>query len=306
MPSLPDLEAWAVFAKVAEAGSFARAAVDLGLSKATISKAVARLEKRLGERLFHRTSRRLSLTETGRVLSVRAAQILADAEAVEAEALAQSATPRGRVRMAAPMSFGLEHVAPALADFFPAYPEISIDLHLADQAVDLVGGGFDLALRIAALSDSSMIARRLCQVRRLLVGAPGYFAGSGRPSHPSELSAHACLGYTYLPSGDNWRFVGLAGEEHSIAVTGPLRANNADALMPSLRAGIGIAVQPEFVVWRDLRAGRLEAVMNDWSAPPIALNVVTPRGGPRPPKVAALIEFLVRRFSERAAPWAKP
>ena len=264
------------------------------------------MEGRLGERLFHRTSRRLSLTETGRVLSVRAAQILADAEAVEAEALAQSAAPRGRIRMAAPMSFGVEHVAPALPDFCHAYPEISIDLHLSDQTIELVGGGFDMALRIAALSDSSMVARRLCQVRRLLVGAPDYFASRGRPLHPRDLARHACLGYSYLPSGDNWQFIGPAGEGHEIAVTGPLRANNADALMPALRAGLGVAVQPEFVVWRDLRAGRLEAVMSDWSAPPIALNIVMPPGGPRPPKVTALIEFLVRRFSERAAPWAQP
>jgi DNA-binding transcriptional LysR family regulator len=301
MPHLPDLEAWAIFAKVAEAGSFAGAAIELDLSKATVSKAISRLEGRLGERLFHRTSRRLSLTETGRVLSVRAAQILADAEAVEAEALAQSATPRGRIRMAAPMSFGVEHVAPALPDFFHAYPEISIDLHLGDQIVELVGGGFDLALRIATLSDSSIVARRLCHVRRLLVGAPGYFANRGRPSHPRDLAAHA-----YLPSGDSWRFFDSAGEEHDVAVTGPLRANNADALMPALRAGLGVAVQPEFVVWRDLRAGHLEAVMSEWSAPPIALNIVMPPGGPRPPKVTALIEFLVRRFSERAVPWVQP
>jgi DNA-binding transcriptional LysR family regulator len=170
----------------------------------------------------------------------------------------------------------------------------------------LVGGGFDLALRIAALSDSSIVARRLCHVRRLLVGAPDYFASRGRPSHPRDLAAHACLGYSYLPSGDSWKFFGSAGEEHDVAVTGPLRANNADALMPALRAGLGVAVQPEFVVWRDLRAGHLEAVMSEWSAPPIALNIVMPPGGPRPPKVTALIEFLVRRFSERAVPWVQP
>jgi DNA-binding transcriptional LysR family regulator len=203
------------------------------------------------------------------------------------------------------MSFGLEHVAPALPDFLVAYPAISIDLHLSDQAVDLVGGGFDLALRIAALSDSSLVVRRLCRVRRLLVGAPGYFAEHGRPSHPRELSRHSCLGYSYLPSGDTWQFIGPSGEAQAIAVTGPLRANNADALMASLRAGIGMALQPEFVVWRDLGEGRLEAVMTDWSAPPIALNIVTPPGGPRPSKITVLIEFLVRRFSELAAPWAK-
>jgi DNA-binding transcriptional LysR family regulator len=306
MTQLPDLEAWAIFAKVAEAGSFAGGARDLDLSKATVSKAIARLERRLGERLFHRTSRRLALTETGRALSVRAAQILAEAEAVEAEALAQSPTPRGRVRMAAPMSFGIEHVAPALPEFFRRYPEISLDLHLSDQTVDLVGGGFDLALRIAALSDSSMVARRLCRVRRLLVGAPAYFAAHGRPSHPRELAGHACLGYTYLPSGDNWQFTSLSGEALAVTVSGPLRANNADSLTPTLLAGLGLAVQPEFVIWRDLQAGRLEAVMTDWSAPPIAVNIVMPSGGPKPSKLTALIEFLVSRFSERTVPWAKP
>jgi DNA-binding transcriptional LysR family regulator len=303
MPQLPDLEAWAVFAQSSETGSFAAAAAELEFSKATVSKAISRLERRLGERLLHRTSRRLSLTETGRALSVRAAQMLAEAEAIEAEALAHSAAPRGRIRMAAPMSFGVEHVAPALPDFLNAYPEISIDLHLSDQTVELVGGGFDLALRIAALSDSSLIARRLCRVRRLLVGAPVYFANRGRPSHPRELAAHACLGYSYLPSGDSWQFFSPSGEEHAAAVSGPLRANNADALMPALRGGLGLAVQPEFVVWRDLREGRLEAVMSDWSAPPVALNLVTPPGGPRPPKVTVLIEFLARRFSEGTAPW---
>ena len=305
MPQLPDLEAWAIFAKVAEAGSFSRAAGELGLSKATVSKVIARLEGRLGERLFHRTSRRLSLTETGRVLSVRAARILDDAEAVEAEALAQSASPRGRVRMAAPMSFGLEHLAPVLPDFLAAYPAISIDLHLGDEVVDLVGGGFDLGLRIAALADSSLVARRLCQVRRLLVGAPEYFASHGRPSHPRDLSHHACLGYSYLPTGDRWPFVGPSGEECEARISGPLRANNGDLLMPSLRAGIGIALQPEFLVWRDLREGRLEAVLPDWAAPPIALNIVMPSGGPRPLKVAVLVEFLITRFSERTAPWSR-
>lgn len=303
MAHLPDLEGWAIFAKVAEAGSFARAAVELELSKATVSKAVSRLERRLGERLFNRTSRRMSLTDTGRVLSGRATQILADAEAVEAEALAQSATPRGRVRLAAPMSFGLLHVAPALPEFLAAYPAISVELHLSDEITDLVGGGFDAALRIAALTDSSMRARRLCEVRHLLVGSPAYFARQGRPSHPRELAQHACLGYSYLPSRDRWEFAGPDGETHSVAVRGPLTANNGDALTPSLLAGIGLAVQPEFVVWRDLQEGRLEAVMTQWLAPPIALNIVSPPGGPRPSKVTVLMEFLTRRFSGQAMPW---
>jgi len=302
---LPDLEAWAIFAKVAETGSFAGAASELGLSGATVSKALKRLETRMGERLIHRTSRRFSLTETGRVLALRAAQILAEGEAVEAEAQAKSATPRGRIRLAAPMSFGLRHVAPALPDFLVEYPEISVDLQLDDRMVDLVAGGIDVALRIAQLPDSSLIARRLCPVRRWVVGAPSYFARHGTPQRPRDLREHVCLAYSYLATGEIWRFTDASGVEEQVTVKPRLSANNADALQFALEAGAGIALQPDFLAWEAMQQGRLVAILQDWAAPELALNLVTPAGGPRAPRISALLEFLNRRFAAGIAPWTR-
>ena len=296
MPKLPDFTGLAVFAKVAELRSFALAAKELELSKATVSKAVARLEKKLGARLLNRTSRRLALTDAGHRMLDRAGRILAEGEAAESEAHAQSATPRGLVRLAVPMSFGLREVAPLIPQFLAIYPEVSVDLHLSDAVVDLIGAGFDAALRIAALPDSSLRARRLRDMRRYLVGAPSYLKRHGRPAHPRDLMRHACLCYAYLPTPDVWRFVNAAGEEIQVRPSGPLRANNADALAPALFAGLGLAVQPDFVVGDAVARGRLEVVMPEWSAPPIALHLVMPPGGPRPARVEAITEFLAQRL----------
>lgn len=304
MKKLPDFEAWAVFARVAEMGSFAAAADDLGISKATVSKAVTRLERRLGAPLFNRTSRRLSLTQTGRAALDAAARLVADGQALEDEITASAAAPRGTVKLAAPMSFGIQHLAPLLPEFLALYPDVTLDLWLSDYAVDLVGEGFDLALRIGALPDSSLRAQRLCDVRRPLVASPEYFRRHGRPPHPRDLERFPAILYSHLASPDLWRFESDDGEEAAVRVSGPLRTNNGDVVLPALLAGTGISVQPEFLVWRALRDGLLEEALPDWQASPIALHLVTPPGNLRPARVTAVIDFLARRL--RSAPWAMP
>jgi DNA-binding transcriptional LysR family regulator len=223
--------------------------------------------------------------------------MLAEAEAVEADALDQSASPRGVVRLAAPMSFGLRMVAPILPEFLALYPEVQVDLHLSDETIDMIGEGFDVALRIGVLPDSSLRARQLCPVRRLVVASPAYFDRRGRPTHPAQLADHALLGYAYLPTPDVWRFFNAAGEDSAVRPAGPLRANNGDALTPALLAGLGIAVQPDFIVAEALADGSLEQVLPDWSLRDGSLHLMTPPGGPRPARVEALIAFLAKALS---------
>lgn len=293
---LPDFEAWAIFATVVEQRSFVGAARALGLSKATVSKAVTRLETDVGATLFHRTSRTLSLTETGQRLAPRAAQILAEGICAEEEASDSARTPKGLVRLAAPMTFGLQHVAPALAEFLALYPEIEVDLHLDDRTTDLVEQGIDVALRIAQLPDSSLRARRLGPIRRRTVAAPAYLDRHGRPRHPAELGEHRCLCYTNVRS-DLWRFTGPDGADVAVRPAGPLRANSGEALMPALLAGLGVTVLPDFIIGADLAAGRLEEILPEWHWTPIALHLVTPPSALRPARVEALIDFLAARFS---------
>jgi DNA-binding transcriptional LysR family regulator len=300
MPNLPDLEGLAIFAKVVDMRSFAGAASELNLSKATVSKAVSRLEARLGTRLFNRTSRRLALTDAGRQLSARAAHILAEAEAAEDDARAQSSTPRGRVRLAVPMSFGVLHVAPLIAEFLATYPEVTIELNLSDAIVDLIGEGYDAAIRIGTLPDSSLVARRLCDSQRYLVGSPAYLKQHGRPNHPLQLADHACLGYTYSIGPETWRFTTKDGKSASVRPSGPLRANNGDAMMPALIAGIGLGVLPEFIVREALADGRLLRLLPEWTLASGAVYWLTPPGGPRPKRVDILRDFLMSKLSSPA------
>jgi DNA-binding transcriptional LysR family regulator len=298
MAKLPDFEGLAIFAKVVELRSFAAAASELALSKATVSKAVSRLEERLGARLFNRTSRRLALTDAGQKLSGRAERLLAEGEAAENEALAQSVAPRGLVRLAVPMTFGVKAVAPILPEFLQAYPDVAIDLHLDDAMVDLIGEGFDIALRIARLPDSSLIARRLCAVPRHTVAASSYLKRYGRPTHPMHLAQHKCFGYAYLSTPDVWHYSNAAGEQANVRPAGQLRVNNGEALLPAAIAGLGIADLPDFIVGDAIEAGEVEVILKGWKQPEGAVHLVTPPGGPRPARVEALADFLARHFAK--------
>jgi DNA-binding transcriptional LysR family regulator len=296
MSRLPDLEGLAIFAKVAQCRSFADAAAELRLSKATVSKAVSRIESRLGARLIIRTARRFELTDAGRQLAVRATHILAEGEAAEEAAVAQATVPRGLVRLAVPMSFGLLHVAPLLPEFLASFREVSIDLHLSDAMVDIVGENFDAAIRIAVQPRSPLVARRICEMPRYLVGSSDYLNKNGRPKHPLQLAQHRCLTYSYIATTEIWHFT-KGAKSASVQPSGPLRVNNGDAMMPALIAGTGLGILPEFILREALGANQRERLLPDWSLPLGAVFWVTPPAEPQPKRVEVLADFLTKKLA---------
>jgi len=294
---IPDFEAWAVFAAVAQHGSFTGAAVALGLSGATVSKTISRLEARIGATLLQRTTRSLSLTPIGQTLVGRAAALLSDAEEVEDVARDQAAGPRGLVRIAAPMSFGLAHIAPLLPDLADAFPGVSIMLDLSDAPSDLVTSGIDIAVRIGWLPDSRLKVRKLREIHTGIVASPGYLMTAGTPEHPEALSGHATLAYANLKSHDRWTLY-RGTEEVTVTVHNRFVTNSGDAMLPLLRAGKAIALMPDFLVADDLRDGTLTRVLPDWCYRPAGLYIVAPTSGPRPTRVTAVLEFLSRRLED--------
>ncbi|WP_109126355.1 LysR family transcriptional regulator [Dyella sp. C11] len=312
MSKLPDFEGLAMFGKVAEEGSFAGAATAMGVSVATVSRAVTRLEERLGGRLFNRTSRRLALTDYGRSLAERAAKIYSEAEEAEDFARETSSRPRGLVKLAVPLSFGARWVAPLLPEFFRTYPDIAIDLHATDTQADLIGEGFDAALRIAAMEDSSLVARLIAPMRRFLVASPGYLSRYGRPQHPNDLGPHPCLSYVNRNKRDVWRFTHRkTGEECLITPTGPLRVTSVEALLPMVLAGAAITELPEFAATPYFREKQLEPLLTDWRMTEGGLYFVTPTARARPAKVSAVADFFVSKLATaewraEMAPEGKP
>lgn len=287
-----------VFAKVASAGSLSAAARAMGLSQTMVTKHIAALETRLGVKLFHRSTRRLSITEVGRRYLESAERILSELEDADSAVSSDRFEPRGLLRLSAPVSFGARQIAPLLSEFVHHYPGVEVELGLNDRLVDLAEEGWDLALRIGSLSDSSLIARRLAPCRTVLAAAPAYLAAHGTPRTVADLARHNCLGYTLsrLTGFDRWTF-GARGET-TIQVHGNLRANNGDALRAAAIAGQGLIYQPTFVVADDLRAGTLVALTLD--QPTVEFGgiyaVYLPHRNPAA-KLRAFIDFLVARFA---------
>lgn len=291
----PPLQDLAIFAAVAETEGFTSAARRLGASKAMVSTAVTRLEKRLGVRLLQRTTRRLSLTEAGAAALPHAQRSLLAARDAEEAARHTSTSPRGLLRVNAPMSFGLLHVVPALGAFAQTYPEVRVDLSLDDRVLDLAEGGFDLALRIGTLPDSSLISQRLCRSRNVLVAHHRYLARAGTPSNPTELAGHAALIYALSSTGARWTLT-RGSRTETVRVSGPLQANSSLALHRALHQGLGLARIPWFVVGEDLAHGRLVEVLPGWRLPEQSVHALTTVRDYLPRKTHVFIDFFRRRL----------
>ena len=283
-----------VFCRVAALGSFSAAGRALGLSQTGVTKHVAALEARLGTRLLHRTTRRLTLTETGRTYLEACERILAEIDEAEAAAGAEGVEAHGTLRLNVPLSFGVREIAPALAEFSAVHPALTIELGLNDRRVDLIEEGWDLAVRIGTLADSGLIARRLTSSRLVACGAPAYFERHGTPRRPEELKNHNCLGYT-LSDSSGWRF-----GEQAYPVSGTLRAPNGAALTAAAVASLGLIYQPTFLVAQALRAGTLVLLDFGAPAPVLPIHALMPPGR-RPAKTRAFVEFLAHRFAGEPA-----
>lgn len=293
MDTLRSLQA---FVKIVELGSLTAAAERLELSRSALTKHLAALERHYGTRLLQRTTRTLSLTEAGRTLHEGIVPLLGDLQALEHRLQEGHERPRGRLNVSAPLTFGVRHLAPLVSSFLHEYPDLAIDLELSDRQVRLVEEGFDLALRIGDLSDSSLVAQPLGAVELHVCAAPIYLQRHGRPDHPSELGQHRCLLYSYASDGDTWQF--QRGEERlQVKVAGHLRANNGSVLHRAALDGHGIIRQPDFLVNEDIASGRLERLFLAWHTQAIAIHAVYPHRRLVPAKVRVFIAWLQRHLS---------
>ena len=288
------------FAAVADAGSFVRAAESLQVSKTAVSRLIGDLEARLGVRLLHRTTRRLSLTAEGELFHARCKALTADVEEAEAEVTARAGEAVGQLRLNVPVSFGLMHLAPLWPAFLQQHPKVTLDVTLADRIIDLVDEGYDLAVRIAQLPASSLVSRKIASTRLVLCASPDYLRRHGEPSHPADIARHAVFTYTLLATGDTWNFEGPDGPVE-VRVTPRLRSNNGDTCCAAALQHQGIVLQPSFMVSHHLRAGALVEVLPQYRSLELGVYAVYASRRHVTPKVRVVIDFLVDAF--RICPW---
>lgn len=290
--ALPDYEGWACFVAVADGGSFTAAAAALGLSKASVSKAVTRLEASLGITLLHRSSRVVAVSTAGAGLLEEARAMVAAATAATEAARGDRLDLAGPIRLAAPMSFGIKVLGAVLAAFLEQHPAVEIDLLLSDARNDPIAEGIDLTLRIAPLADSSLLARTIAPVAGSVIASPAYLEKHGTPRHPVDLARHRLIGYGHRQRAMPLHF-SRKGEEATVMPTGPLFTNNGDVMVPIIVAGGGIAVLPDFIAAEELAAGTVVPILTDWSLPQSHLHLLSPPSRLRPARVRAFSDHLV-------------
>lgn len=303
MDRLAEMEA---FVRVVDHGGFTDAARKLGVSKSAVSKHVSALEARLGARLLNRTTRRVSATEIGLAYYERAARVLIEAAEADAMAASMQGAPRGELRISAPLSFGLKHLAPAVADFLREYPDVAARVSLDDRFVELVAEGFDMAVRIGALPDSTLMARKLAETEMTLIASPAYLRARGVPRSVDDLADHDLLHYAHLASGAVWRLRGPGGEEKSVRPQGRLTVNNGDALLLAAEQGLGVSLSPAFICAPALRAGTVVEVLPQARPAPVGVWAVYPAGRFPQPKLRVFVDFLADRFKGVSADWLAP
>lgn len=292
---MDKLNAMQLFARVVDAGSFTAAAHQMGISRALASKQIQSLEDNLGVRLLNRTTRRVSLTDPGKNYYARVNDVLNALAEAEAEAAELQIEPRGRMRVSVPISFAVRHLAPALAEFQKRFPRVELELGLNDRLVDIVDEGYDLAIRIGRLADSSLVARRIARASLVAVAAPAYLERAGTPKHPDDIAAHNALIYTLSQKPGEWTFT-REGETVQVKLAGNLYVNNGDYVLAAAIEGCGIGLLPTFIACDALKAGHLVPVLADWRVPEVGIHAVYPQTRALPAKTRALIDFLVERF----------
>ncbi len=291
------LEAMKRFVRVAELGSFAAVAQQLGLARSIVTRQVAALEAHLGVKLMARSTRRLSLTSAGAAYLEKCRVILNLVDAAETDVAEERMAPRGNIRMSLPLSFGLKRLAPLLLEFAQSYPEVGLDMDYTDRRVNLIEEGIDLSIRITRKLDGSDVARRLGSGRMQVVAAADYLARHGRPQHPSELIHHQCLGYTSAGAVQSWQFM-VAGKLESFAVRSRFQANNGEVLTEAAAQGLGISLQPDFILDGFLAAGRVEPILTTFPAPELGIYAILPSNRHLPQRVRVLMDFLAARVGE--------